>query len=144
MCTLRNFPHLIDHCIEWARAKFTDLFVSPAAQLQQFLEDPQGFVDATTAKVNQHVGGERTGAVERAVETLAAVKSLAMEVGLWECFFFVCLFVCFCFFGFFLWERGRPGCLLLVLVAWLSPLARSMPSFPSPCLPSCLCTVALQ
>eukprot|EP01107_Rhizomastix_libera_P017953 TRINITY_DN888_c0_g1_i4.p1 TRINITY_DN888_c0_g1~~TRINITY_DN888_c0_g1_i4.p1 ORF type:complete len:818 (-),score=277.81 TRINITY_DN888_c0_g1_i4:3485-5938(-) len=30
MCTLRNFPHLIDHCIEWARAQFTDLFDVPA------------------------------------------------------------------------------------------------------------------
>lgn len=28
MCTLRN-PTLIEHCIEWARAKFTDLFVIP-------------------------------------------------------------------------------------------------------------------
>ena len=26
MCTLRNFPHLIDHCIEWARDKFAELF----------------------------------------------------------------------------------------------------------------------
>ena len=23
-CTLRNFPHLIDHCIEWARDKFAE------------------------------------------------------------------------------------------------------------------------
>ena len=143
MCTLRNFPHLIDHCIEWARAKFTDLFVSPAAQLQQFLEDPQGFVDATTAKVNQHVGGERTGAVERAVETLAAVKSLAMEVGLWECFFlFVCLFV-FVFLVFFCGKEG--GRVVCCWCWWLGCLLwPAQCIFPSPCLPSCLCTVALQ
>jgi ubiquitin-activating enzyme E1 len=30
MCTLRNFPHLIEHCIEWALAKFSDYFVDPA------------------------------------------------------------------------------------------------------------------
>ena len=29
MCTLRNFPHLIDHCIEWARDQFEALFVKP-------------------------------------------------------------------------------------------------------------------
>ena len=29
MCTLRSFPSLVDHCIEWARALFTDLFVAP-------------------------------------------------------------------------------------------------------------------
>ena len=49
MCTLRNFPHLIDHCIEWSRAKFTDLFVSPAQQLQMFLDDPFEFLDKVHA-----------------------------------------------------------------------------------------------
>jgi len=29
MCTLRNFPHLIDHCIEWARDQFGAIFVNP-------------------------------------------------------------------------------------------------------------------
>ena len=27
MCTLRNFPHLTDHCIEWARDQFAANFV---------------------------------------------------------------------------------------------------------------------
>lgn len=27
MCTLRNFPHLTEHCIEWARDQFELLFV---------------------------------------------------------------------------------------------------------------------
>lgn len=44
MCTLRNFPHLIDHCIEWARAQFQDLFVSPARAGANFLNDPEGYV----------------------------------------------------------------------------------------------------
>ena len=41
MCTLRSFPYLIDHCIEWARAKFDDLFVKPSEFLSDFSEDPQ-------------------------------------------------------------------------------------------------------
>ncbi|EGD81843.1 hypothetical protein PTSG_02558 [Salpingoeca rosetta] len=32
--------------MEWVRAKFTDLFVSPVSQLQQFLEDPEGFISS--------------------------------------------------------------------------------------------------
>ena len=44
MCTLRNFPHLIDHCIEWARAQFEDVFVSPAQDAQQFLEGPEDYI----------------------------------------------------------------------------------------------------
>ncbi|EGD80397.1 hypothetical protein PTSG_10651 [Salpingoeca rosetta] len=80
MCTLRNFPHLIDYCIEWARAKFTDLFVSPASQLQQFLEDPEGFISGLETKIEQHVGGERIGALERGVDMLKAIKDLAAQL----------------------------------------------------------------
>ncbi|EGD81092.1 hypothetical protein PTSG_13135 [Salpingoeca rosetta] len=80
MCTLHNFPHLIDHCIEWARAKFADLFVSPASQLQQFLEDPEGFTSGLETKFEQHVGGEWIGALERGVGTLKAIKDLAAQL----------------------------------------------------------------
>eukprot|EP00933_Yihiella_yeosuensis_P028770 TRINITY_DN22588_c0_g1_i2.p1 TRINITY_DN22588_c0_g1~~TRINITY_DN22588_c0_g1_i2.p1 ORF type:complete len:1213 (+),score=350.78 TRINITY_DN22588_c0_g1_i2:70-3708(+) len=44
MCTLRNFPHLPDHCIEWARDQFELLFVKSIKQLQKFKEDPDGFI----------------------------------------------------------------------------------------------------
>jgi ubiquitin-activating enzyme E1 len=38
MCTLRNFPSLIEHCIEWSRAQFEDVFVVPAAEAKKFVE----------------------------------------------------------------------------------------------------------
>lgn len=44
MCTLRNFPSLIDHCIEWARAQFTDRFVQPATDAAKFMSDPAAWV----------------------------------------------------------------------------------------------------
>ena len=44
MCTLRNFPSLIDHCIEWARAQFTDRFVQPATDAAKFMADPAAWV----------------------------------------------------------------------------------------------------
>jgi ubiquitin-activating enzyme E1 len=40
MCTMRSFPYLIDHCIEWARAKFFDLFVQVSKFLKEFFSDP--------------------------------------------------------------------------------------------------------
>jgi len=43
MCTLRNFPHLIEHCIEWARAAFTDVFVTPPSSFNHFKKDPEAF-----------------------------------------------------------------------------------------------------
>ncbi|EGD79557.1 hypothetical protein PTSG_10407 [Salpingoeca rosetta] len=59
-----------------ARAKFGDLFVSPASQLQQFLEDPEGFISGLQTKIEQH---ERIGALERGVDTLKAIKDLAAQ-----------------------------------------------------------------
>ena len=57
MCTLRNFPSQIEHCIEWARAKFTDMFVQPFLQASKVTADPGAYVaalrselDATTAR----------------------------------------------------------------------------------------------
>ena len=46
MCTLRNFPSTIVHCIEWARGQFEDLFVTPIADLREYLEDPLGYISA--------------------------------------------------------------------------------------------------
>eukprot|EP00611_Tribonema_gayanum_P030367 TRINITY_DN8423_c0_g1_i1.p1 TRINITY_DN8423_c0_g1~~TRINITY_DN8423_c0_g1_i1.p1 ORF type:complete len:705 (+),score=261.06 TRINITY_DN8423_c0_g1_i1:59-2173(+) len=39
MCTLRNFPSLIEHCIEWARAQFEDMFVATFAEAKKFCAD---------------------------------------------------------------------------------------------------------
>lgn len=44
MCTLRNFPHLPDHCIEWARDQFELLFVKSVKQAKKFFEDPETFL----------------------------------------------------------------------------------------------------
>lgn len=45
MCTLRNFPSTIVHCIEWARGQFEDLFVTPIADLQNYLNHPNGYIE---------------------------------------------------------------------------------------------------
>lgn len=42
-CTLRNFPHLIVHCIEWARPRFESLYCFNAQQLNAFLADEKKF-----------------------------------------------------------------------------------------------------
>uniref|UniRef100_A0AAV1TZN0 E1 ubiquitin-activating enzyme n=1 Tax=Peronospora matthiolae TaxID=2874970 RepID=A0AAV1TZN0_9STRA len=44
MCTLRNFPSLIEHCIEWSRAQFEDLFVVPSAEAKKFVEDRAAYL----------------------------------------------------------------------------------------------------
>jgi len=43
LCTLRNFPSKIEHCIEWALDKFGEFFTIPIEELQKFLEDKESF-----------------------------------------------------------------------------------------------------
>jgi len=43
-CTLRNFPSEINHCIEWSREKFDDLFVSGPDSVNSLLEDRAAFL----------------------------------------------------------------------------------------------------
>ncbi|CAF3441504.1 unnamed protein product [Rotaria sp. Silwood1] len=43
MCTLRNFPNLIEHTIEWARDNFEGLFTIPAQQVEEFIRDSNQF-----------------------------------------------------------------------------------------------------
>jgi ubiquitin-activating enzyme E1 len=43
MCTLRNFPHLTDHCIEWARDQFELLFVKLPKNAGKYVEDRAAF-----------------------------------------------------------------------------------------------------
>lgn len=44
MCTLRNFPNQIEHCIEWGRDKFNLLFVDVPGELISYLDNPKVFV----------------------------------------------------------------------------------------------------
>lgn len=44
MCTLRNFPNQIEHCIEWGRDKFNELFVEIPNDIVSYLDNPKLFV----------------------------------------------------------------------------------------------------
>ena len=45
MCTLRNFPTLITHCIEWARDNFDGYFVTIIKDLKQFCENREKYYE---------------------------------------------------------------------------------------------------
>ena len=44
MCTLRNFPNQIEHCIEWGRDKFNELFVDTPGDLISYIDNSKAFV----------------------------------------------------------------------------------------------------
>ncbi|MCP3683743.1 MAG: hypothetical protein GY861_13750, partial [bacterium] len=43
MCTLHNFPAMIEHCIEWGRDNFTGYFTGVVKDAQQLVENPQAY-----------------------------------------------------------------------------------------------------
>ncbi|CAF3397546.1 unnamed protein product, partial [Rotaria sp. Silwood2] len=45
MCTLRNFPNIIEHTIEWARDNFAGLFTNPVQQAAQYIQDSKKFIE---------------------------------------------------------------------------------------------------
>lgn len=53
MCTLRNFPNQIEHCIEWARARFSDLFAEKPTNLRSYLTDREAYVDKLKKEGNE-------------------------------------------------------------------------------------------
>ena len=79
MCTLRNFPHLIDHCIEWARAKFEDLFADPAQKAAKVLEDVKSFVKKTRSETLQATDG-RSSKISKEIPKLKKLIS-TLEMG---------------------------------------------------------------
>ena len=44
MCTLRNFPNQIEHCIEYARDLFNRLFVDTPNDTVGYIEKPESFL----------------------------------------------------------------------------------------------------
>jgi len=44
LCTLKHFPHAIEHTIEWSRDLFQQLFVDAPSEVNTFLTDPTSFL----------------------------------------------------------------------------------------------------
>ena len=75
MCTLRNFPHLIEHCLEWSRSMFADLFVSPAQLAAQFLSDSDEFLKKERAStLDLPAGPDRRNNTERRLGDLRSLQ----------------------------------------------------------------------
>ena len=73
MCTLRNFPNQVEHCIEWAREKFGSKFTNETTDLVNYLDNPAPFLKDLKAN--------NTSSVQRltleAIENLLACKKNA-------------------------------------------------------------------
>ena len=48
VCTIRNLPSLIEHCIEWSKIKFEEYFTKNIKILKNFIENPKEFLENNT------------------------------------------------------------------------------------------------
>merc|ERR1719456_1027150 len=44
LCTLKHFPHAIEHTIEWSRDLFQQLFADAPREVAAFLQDPDTYL----------------------------------------------------------------------------------------------------
>lgn len=85
MCTMRNFPNAIEHCIEWGRDQFNTLFTDRAADAISFLDNQQAFV--ARLRQNNTSSGVRTALAEiknvldlRQANSFGQCMNVAMDV----------------------------------------------------------------
>ncbi|CAF3320403.1 unnamed protein product [Rotaria socialis] len=69
MCTLRNFPNLIEHTIEWARDNFAGLFTIPAQQAEEFMRGAKEFAERTSKNHSEY---DKTEIVENVKRMLGS------------------------------------------------------------------------
>lgn len=73
MCTLRNFPSQIEHCIEWGRDLFNKLFVDRPNDAAGYIDKPQAFLGQL--KQNTTISGMREAMEE--IKKLVDLKKSA-------------------------------------------------------------------
>jgi len=92
MCTLRNFPSTTEHCAEWARARFEDLFSTPAAEAANFTKDPAGWLESLKAKtVDLPEASKRINAIETELHPLRKVTQMVKRAASPDMCFALCV-----------------------------------------------------
>jgi ubiquitin-activating enzyme E1 len=81
MCTLRNFPYIFEHCIEWSRSQFDDLFVAPMQLVEQLRSDAARTEAKWAAEVSgQSTDGAKLSILDKHTKTLQQIIDLVGTV----------------------------------------------------------------
>ena len=76
MCYVRNFPHLIEHCIEFARSLFHDVFNSSVLEAAEFVEGPSAWLAKAAGETNLAV---RRAKLEGVLKNLEASRRASLQ-----------------------------------------------------------------
>ena len=70
MCTLKNFPHAIEHCIEWARDSFEGVFSDGPSEVQAYLANPSAYLTKLPSEGNVTVQREKLQTIKKMIHNL--------------------------------------------------------------------------
>jgi ubiquitin-activating enzyme E1 len=70
MCTLKNFPHAIEHCIEWARDTFEGTFADGPKEVEAYIADPTKYLVKLPSEGNVTVQREKCDTIKKALANL--------------------------------------------------------------------------
>lgn len=79
LCTLKNFPHRIEHTLQWARDQFEGLFKQTPENVNLYLRDP-GFVERTLG----HGEAEALDVLEGVWSNLESLRAGGQRPARWE------------------------------------------------------------
>jgi ubiquitin-activating enzyme E1 len=74
MCTIRNTPFLLEHCIEWSRNYFSAIFVDGSLDFRNYIKNPENFI-----KTQVETAGKKTGPLLTKFETMDRFLTIYME-----------------------------------------------------------------
>jgi len=72
LCTLKHFPHAIEHTIEWARELFDQVFVEGPREVNIFLADPAAYLSKLPAEGSSTLQLSKLKRIRRLSELRAA------------------------------------------------------------------------
>jgi len=70
MCTLKNFPHAIEHTIEWARDVFEGIFSDGPREVNKYLDDPKKYLQRLPSEGNTTIQRRKLETVKKILDLL--------------------------------------------------------------------------
>lgn len=71
LCTLRNYPYLLDHTIEWGRNYFQAMFVDGSIDFGKYIKDPARYV-----KTERDLAAKKAGSLKEKLEVLHKIVAI--------------------------------------------------------------------
>jgi ubiquitin-activating enzyme E1 len=71
LCTIRNYPYLLDHTIEWARNYFQAMFVDGSIDFSNFIKNPTHYI-----KTEKDLAGKKAGSLKDKLDVLKKITAI--------------------------------------------------------------------